>query len=164
MADFATIILSDQLPQAYDWNLDGVDLETDEGLETAIIISLLTDRLAAADDEIPDGSGDRRGWWGDLPLDDAPDQAQPDYIGSRLWLLARAKALPETAARAKTYTLEALAWLLADGVAASIDVETQWIAQDQLAIGIAVARIGANGSLVNRKYDVVWNATLYGNG
>ena len=52
-------------------------------LQTAILISLFTDAQASPDDMIQDGSGDPRGWWGDL------GSSKP--IGSKLWLLGRAK-------------------------------------------------------------------------
>ena len=97
------------------------DLATDDGLRTSVIISLLTDRLADADAAIPDGTNDRRGWWGDLPLDTADDPPAPDFIGSQLWLLAREKQLPEVARRAEHYAREALQWMLDGDVATRID-------------------------------------------
>ena len=40
-------------------------------------------RLAQAGDVTPDGSFDRRGWWGDMPIDPAAqDTAPPDLIGA----------------------------------------------------------------------------------
>ena len=71
-----------------------------------MLISLFTDRLAAADDVIPDNTNDRRGWWGDLGED--------FLIGSRLWLLARAKLTSDVPLKCKDYITEALAWMLAE--------------------------------------------------
>jgi phage gp46-like protein len=45
-----------------DWRADFGALKTGNDLQTAIILSLFTDRLARRDDTY-DGS-DRRGWWG----------------------------------------------------------------------------------------------------
>lgn len=88
-------------------------LEFDEGLETAVVISLFTDRRAEPGDiENPE---DRRGWWGDT-FPDIPE----DKIGSRLWLLGRAKTTEETLELAKLYDEEALAWLLEDRVASRV--------------------------------------------
>lgn len=104
------------------WSADlsilGGDLATDDGLRTAVIISLFTDARARADDPLPDADADRRGWWGDCGNAYANDRT-----GSRLWLLARAKALPATATRARDYAREALDWLIEDGIAAAVDVE-----------------------------------------
>src|SRR5579875_2938906 len=70
-----------------DWALAGAQLARGDDLITSVAISLFTDRIANADDPIPDGSTDPRGWWGDL------DETYP--IGSRLWLLDRSKATPD---------------------------------------------------------------------
>ncbi len=96
--------------------LAGGDLVLDQSLQTAVLVSLGTDRLAEVDDELPDNSGDRRGWVGDV----ITAGGTVDLIGSRLWLLNRAKQIPETARRAEIYALEALAWMTEDGVADSV--------------------------------------------
>lgn len=53
-------------------------LDTDDGLRTAILISLFTDARALDDDVLP-APEDRRGWWGD-----AIPEIEGDIIGSRL--------------------------------------------------------------------------------
>ena len=62
------------------------DLQGDDGLLTALLISLFTDRRAHDDDPLPDERvgvpSDMRGWWGDYF-----ETERPDPIGSRLWLL-----------------------------------------------------------------------------
>lgn len=102
--------------QCVDIGLSCGDLIRGNDLSNAITISLFTDRRARKDDVLPDGT-DPRGWWAD-----ALDNQQ---IGSRLWLLERARDIPETYQRAEEYALEALAWLKADGIAKKIDVEAR---------------------------------------
>lgn len=90
--------------------VDG-DLLGDEGLTTAVTVSLFTDRVARPDDPLPAAmpgrEADRRGWWGDLlELD-----GRVNPIGSRLWLLNREKELQEVVNRAREYAEESLAWL-----------------------------------------------------
>ncbi|MGC0155879.1 phage GP46 family protein, partial [Chromobacterium vaccinii] len=106
-----------------DWVLAGSELLAGNDLQSAILLSLGTDREAGPDDVIPDGSGDPRGWCLD-------DTVRP--IGSRLWLLARAKQTRETAQRARDYIAEALQWLIDDGVVAKFDITTQWVAPSTL--------------------------------
>lgn len=102
--------------------LDGrtvsLGLDSSQPLVRAVIISLFTWRRARPDDDLP---GDQRmGWWGDTyPV--VPN----DRIGSRLWLLSRAKLTAETVERAREYAQEALQWLLDDNVVARIDVEAE---------------------------------------
>lgn len=100
--------------------LDGADLAVDDGLESAVIVSLFTDRVALPTDPLPDGTADRRGHWSDSYL-----EAVDDKEGSRLWLLAREKVLPEVLRRGEDYAREALKWMLNDGVAKAV-IPTAW--------------------------------------
>lgn len=101
-----------------DWAVANSDLASGSDLETAVLISLFTDRRADPDDVIPDGGQDRRGWWGDLYAD------KP--IGSKLWLLDRSKRTEAVRQRAQGYIADALQWLVDDGVAASVVAVAQW--------------------------------------
>lgn len=122
-----------------DIDLDGSDVATDTSLRTAAILSLFTNRRAEADDTLPSQDGDRQGWWGDLPVgSDVSAQSKPDRFGSRLWLLSRAKELPETKNRAEQYAREALQWMLDDGVATSVSVSSSWRARGFLAMQIDI--------------------------
>ena len=96
-----------------DWLLGPAD-ETDGSgdLVAAVVIALCTDRRAKPDDVLPDpDNDDRRGWWGDT---DAEEIWEGWPIGSRLWLLERAKITGANArigsliARVEEYIREAL--------------------------------------------------------
>lgn len=136
----------------FDWAMLNGDLAIDQTLKTNVILSLFSDRLAASDDVLPDNSANRRGWWGDLPL----DGGAPDLIGSRLWLLSRDKATAKTATRAQRFALEALQWLLDDGIAKGLNVSTEWASREQLRIIIKISRDGPNGATIDHRYDVLW--------
>lgn len=130
-----------------DWQTLGPVLATGNDLETAILVSLFTDRMAAADDAIPDGSGDPRGWWGDA---DGTTQ-----IGSRLWLLQRAKQTTETLQRAFDYIAEALQWLIDDKVVARFDITVEWTRTSFLgAKVVAYQQVGSDASTA---FQFVWN-------
>ncbi len=117
-------------------------------LETAVLISLFTDRRASADDELPEAGADRRGWWGDvLP------SIEGDQIGSRLWLLARGKRTQETIRRARDYAAEALDWMVVDQVAAGVTVETAAWAENGIALVVEITR--PNGR--RQRFDFLWN-------
>lgn len=145
----------DPLAFRADLSIAPPDLAADAGLRTAVMISLFTDALARPDDVIPDGTDDRRGWWGDLPLDGGED----DPIGSRLWLLAREKRTEATRRRAEAYAQEALAWLVKDGVAAAVSVSAAWAGDrgEQLRLLVTVSR-RADGKIANEVYAMTWSA------
>jgi len=118
------LIYNPQL-QAFDIAVDGTDLAAEDTLASAVLVSLLCDRLAAAY-EVNAGE-DRRGWWADAFADNQ------HLTGSRLWLLEREKQLPGVVLRCKQYCEEALQWMLDDGLASAITVtafipRTGWLA------------------------------------
>ncbi len=95
------------------------DLARDDGLETAITVSLFSNRRAEEDDELPDADGTREGWFGDALLTNG------DKIGSKLWLLGRGKFNNDLLNDAEQYAAEALEWLVEDGVAGGINVTVE---------------------------------------
>ena len=90
----------------------GGDIALDLGISSAVLCSLFADRRAELEDDLPASETDPRGWCLE-PTD--------DRWGSRLWLLERGKATTETVALARTAALQALAWLIEDGIAETVD-------------------------------------------
>jgi len=125
------------------------DLVADNGLETALFISLFTDRLAEVDDDIGGGS-DRRGWWADQYL-----EINNDLIGSRLWLLRREKATQDVLGRAVEYARESLEWLIDDGIASSVDVAAKYSELGKMNLTIEVHQ--ADRTLQVVRFAYVWN-------
>lgn len=113
---------------------NGADLLTDSSIETAVIISLFTDRRAQPSDRIPDGTSDRRGWWA--------DSFRQRPIGSRLWLLGREKTLPAVVTRTQAYADEALAWLKPAGLVTSVTCTAARVAHDRLQLSVALVLPG----------------------
>jgi phage gp46-like protein len=109
-------------------------------------VSLFTDRMAAPDDVIPDGSNDPRGWWG--------DEGETTLIGSRLWLLQRAKQTTETLQRAYDYIAEALQWLIDDNVVARFDITVQWVRESFL--GAQIVAYQQDGTSVASAFTWAW--------
>lgn len=100
----------------------GGDLVLDEGIGTSILVSLFCD--ARADDVEPER---QRGWWA-------------GEVGSQLWLLERAKATQETAARARDLARRSLQWLITEGIAESVDVAASIEGGNCLALEITIVR------------------------
>lgn len=135
--------------QHCDYVVANGDFVSGSDVETAVLISIFTDRLAEVNDALPDAPsgqpGDRRGWWAD----------DPEYpIGSRLWLLKRAKGPLDVAAKAKEYATEALQWMIDDGVVARFDVEAIWTPPNQLDLLVVAYR--SDGTVISNQPLSLW--------
>ncbi len=97
---------------------DDASLVEDDGLETAVTISLFTDAKATAEELVRAGLS-QRGYWADA-YDDASGALN---TGSKLWLLEGRTNTPSAIAEAKAYADEALAWMVDEGVASKVENE-----------------------------------------
>ncbi len=136
------------------------DVVLDEGLETMVFISLFTDRRANDTDILPDPSKtlDRGGWWGDETSEN-PD----DKIGSRLWLLDRAKTSNEVLVQAETYVREALQWMIDEKIAIKIDVIVErrgTLENPMLAIIVKIFKKNNNKEVF--EFEEKWEAQING--
>lgn len=148
MTDIRTVFID--FDRGADIALEQFALAADDGLETAVILSLFTDARASDDDPLPFGESDRRGWWAD-----AFPSVDRDRIGSRLWLLRREKQTQDTLNRAREYAEEALDWLIADGVARSVEVESFIVRNGVLGLSVVIQRPDA--SIARFRYETLWN-------
>jgi|LGVF01.2.fsa_nt_gb phage gp46-like protein len=143
----------------FDLFISGGDLLSEDGLETAVLISLLTDRRAASTDPLPLGETDRRGCWMDATLDGLTSGQGDPGTGSLLWLLGREKTLSSVLVRAKQYAEQALAWLVSDRIAESVTVTAERIGQpgnDWLALRVEITR--PKQPAITYRYDYNWTA------
>lgn len=119
MSDYALTLDSDGV---IDIQFSGGDVLREDGLETAVLVSLFAD-ARATEDQIPaiDRDGDLRGFWGDV------EPAVPgDSTGSLLWTIRRAKQTSRTLADVQAYARESLQWLIDDKVASEVVVSAAY--------------------------------------
>lgn len=133
-----------------DATVEGHDLVFEDGMATAVILSLFLDARARADDALPDGGTDRRGFWADTV---AP-AVERDRTGSRLWLLSREKTLPEVLRRAHDYAAEALRWLVDDGVASRVDVSAAMPRLGLLSLAVNITLVNGESSTYAFSYPL----------
>lgn len=143
MSDIALVIKDN----CFDINVVKGDLERDGGLQTAVTISLFTDRRVS-EEQLPPLAESRRGWWGDM----FPEIDQ-DQIGSRLWTLEREKRTTETLRLYEDFTREALNWLIEDGVASTISVSAVYDDNGQLIGDIIITRPEGTESRFQTNWD-----------
>ena len=143
-----------------DWSLlaDGT-LDDTQALATAVIVALGTDRLALPNDILPDpDSTDRAGWWGDL---DAAELFNGWPIGTRLWLLKRAKIVgpedPEgaTLARVEEYIRESIQPFIDMRIASSFDVEAVRVDTQQIDALVTIYR--GPKTPVELRFAILWD-------
>lgn len=136
------------------------DLVGDDGLSTSVIISLFTDARAKDDDALPgvlytNDFLDRRGWWAD-----ETSERQNDSVGSRLWLLSRAKNTTENLIKAEGYVKESLQWMLDEGIVSKIDctAEAGGTNNDQLRFEVQIQKY--SGENVSFQFETLWKETI----
>ncbi|MGI8839772.1 MAG: phage GP46 family protein [Caulobacteraceae bacterium] len=147
MTDIA-LKITDDGDFAADIFMAGADLAGDDGMRTAVVISLFTDARAGDDDVLPQPGGDRRGWWGDTYA-----EIPGDVTGSKLWLLDREKQLPSVLSRAQEYAGAALAWLVDDGVASAVKVVASFPVRGWLGLSVTVERPSGQA---RQQFDFTW--------
>lgn len=131
----------------FDINFVNGDIEPDHGLETAVVISLFTNKRVG-DDELPKNEQDRAGWWADETL---PGN---DQIGSLLWVIAKKTITENVITKAQEYCVEALRWMIVDGVAKSVDVIVTREGINSIWIGVSITK----PDNVVYKYKMLWNS------
>lgn len=153
------IQLSQQDDFGIDINVVDGQLVVDDGLETAVLISLLTDALARDDDALPIDSDSvlaRQGWWGTELLD-----LDSGILGSRLWLNSREKIRNQSIERIRENAVNSLEWLLSDGIAQTVDVSVERQPDqntEDIAIDVRVTR--PEGNEVNFRFSNLWDGVF----
>lgn len=120
------------------WGADGGDLELgptdlvlDEGLVTAVLVSLFSDARRDPDPSVPLAEQDLRGWWG---------ETAGQGFGSLLWTLDREKVTQATIERARAAARTALDWLTTEGIASALDVRAQRLGPNGVLLEVAITR------------------------
>jgi phage gp46-like protein len=139
-----------------DWQFEPPDLLNDPGPETAVLLSLFTDRLAEDDDLLPDQlNSDRRGWWADTNAPEGP-------LGSKLWTLAREKQTESVRVRAEQYCREALQWMLDDDAADMLEIDAVWNQYQPGRLDIDINIYREARLIWSKSYPFVWAAVQRG--
>jgi phage gp46-like protein len=125
------------------------DLLRDAGFETAILVSLFTDRRADPDDVLPDNTDDKSGWWGDTLNE------ENDKDGSRIWLVGRSKNIPDILPMIEGYIIEALQWMIDDQIASTINVSLERRGMSEVTISLEIVR-PIKSETISYKYYYNW--------
>jgi phage gp46-like protein len=124
------------------------DLETDEGLETATLISLYSDGRATPE-EVDELETSLRGYWGDM----VPD-VSGDKHGSLLWTTHRDKQTNANRLDIQEKTASCLDWMQEDGIADSVIVKTSIIGKGDVQSDVEIVKPDEKGPTT---ISNVWN-------
>jgi phage gp46-like protein len=131
---------------------------TRPNLAELVWISIFSWARAEEGDELPtqaDRLRGRNGWWAESYGDEPTDR-----FGSRLWLLQRAKATAANKQLAIDYTRDALAWLVADGLAAEVDVALDDTLRGGVGLTVTITR--GDGEQTELRYSRFWERLTRG--
>lgn len=116
-------------------------------IERLVFVSVMSDARLNDDETPTDGTGDRRGWWGDTYSD------RPDNTGSRIWhLLSRAGV---TAREFEDAVRAALQWMVTDRLCSGI-VPVATIRANRVSITVDVTL--NSGELLTIPFPDLWSA------
>jgi phage gp46-like protein len=131
-----------------DLSVSGTALTLDDGLESAVLLSLFLDRRAP-DTGLLEPGEDPRG-----ALIDSLGGINGDEMGSLLWLLER-RVLDESArSDAEAWARQSLTWMLEDGVASSLDVTAELQPPDRIGISVTITEPSGTA----KRFSFVWDA------
>jgi len=115
--------------------IENGDLKADNGLETASLISLFSDKRVRFED-LPPGENDQQGWWADLISEPLSDE-----IGSKLWTLWReGKIIDATVIEMEAILTDAFTWMIDDGIAAKVVVNAERLGQNEITGTVDITR------------------------
>lgn len=132
----------------FDFVLDeaNADFETTDGLETAIVVSLFSDRRAYAD-EVGDPMR-RRGWIGDL-VSETPG----DRHGSGLWLYEQSRGTQATVTGVRSEADQAVHWMVEDGLLLSESARVAFSPSTR-TLQLVIETETASGGVSVRAYEI----------
>lgn len=130
------------------------DLAKDQDLQTAILLSLFTNRRAEPSDKV---IGDNlQGWWGSKYVNAiAGNQQSSPRLGSRLWLLKGQKVTRDTLNFARLYANESLKWLIDDDVIESALVDASALKAGGILLDIQIVK--PDQAQLTFSYGYVWS-------
>lgn len=158
MPDIRLVAIASPDIVTLDWLLTPYGVDETAELATAVTVALCSDAVADTTDVLPDpNSSDRRGWWGDL---DAKSIWGGWPIGSKLWLLTRAKILGSgaregaTIVRVQQYIQAALQPFVSNGLFSRFSVSATQVNERRIDASVVIYR--GPKSAIQLQYQALW--------
>ncbi len=133
----------------FDLVIEDGNFVIEDGFDTSIMVSLITDARAPADKVVlPEN---RRGWMGNLvsPVDGRD-------LGGLLWLTEQRRLTQDTLNETVDYARKSLNWFVEDGLANSIDVTGEIVPRSGIRLTIAITALTG---VPDKHYINLWEVT-----
>ncbi len=132
----------------YDIVVSNGTIQSVDGLESAILVSLFTD--ARASSAIVGDPLLRRGWVGNILVQNLERE-----LGSVLWLADQARTDQNTLNFFQDEVRNAFQWMLDDNVVSRVTIATE--IEDSVTIKVSISFLTTNNQL--ERYVILWRAT-----
>lgn len=133
----------------FDIAIEGADLKSTEGLDTALYVSIYTDARATENQiKIPEN---RRGWLGNVA-----SPVEERQLGGYFWMLEQRRLTQETLNAAIDYARQSLAWMDEDGICERVDVTGEIISLEGIRLKIDIITLDG---LTETRYLRLWEHT-----
>lgn len=150
MPDIKLIEIDEGGTPAYDIGIENGDLVPDDGLETAILTSILSDQRAD-ESQVPQPEF-RRGWIGDL-VTPFPGVK----YGSLIWLTEQSRLTQSVLNSIKDYAQKSLQWMIDTGLANEIEATATRRGSNTVLLTI---RVVSPGGGITEKAFTLWSNTI----
>lgn len=134
-------------------DFDNSDFGLTEGLESAVLASLFSDRRAAKD-EVPDPMR-RRGWIGNLVA-----EVHGDNFGSGLWLYEQKRLSGDVVIGLRLEAEQALMWMVEQSLATGVSARVVAVAANRQVL-LSIDLTETSGDVTSRAYRLA-DATRHG--
>lgn len=133
----------------FDVSIQNGDLQTIDGFDTAIFLSLMTDaRASQSQVSRPEF---RRGWIGDIA-----STIKNRSLGSLLWLTDQRRLTQKTLNEVIDYANKSMQWFVTDGIAREVEVTGNIVPRRGIALTI---KITAPDGTTRTHYVPLWEVT-----
>lgn len=150
MADIKLIEIDEGETVAYDIGIENGDFVPDDGLETAILTSILSDQRAD-ESQVPQPEF-RRGWIGDL-VTPFPGVK----YGSLIWLTEQSRLTQKVLNSIKDYAQKSLQWMIDTGLANEIVATAT--RQGSSTVLLTLRMVSPGGGITEKAF-ILWSNTV----
>lgn len=133
----------------FDIAIDGGDLRSTDGLDTALYVSLHTD--ARATDQQISVPEYRRGWIGNIASPVTGRQ-----LGSLLWLVDQRRLTQTTLNEVVDYARKSLQWMIDDGICVNVEVSGSIVPTQGIRLNITMT---SKQGVTESRYVNLWQQT-----